>query len=251
MDFFALAPDIKPATKPAEVQFVFEEKGWTGEMALSAINNTGNTSSTDVGAAGKFRYDDDAWRQFGSVVFDYGQSDSVETKNRFFADYELDRLIRDRLFGYGRGAVEFDEFDGYEARSVLGGGLGYQLVNTEARSWIVRGGPALRIDRLEPVRDPITDAIITPATTDTEAAASLGSNFANAFSEDVKLTNYTDVTASADTTTLFNSLALTSNINGFLALRASFDVTHETQPAVGAEETDTTSRVSLVYKIGE
>jgi putative salt-induced outer membrane protein len=47
--------------------------------------------------------------------------------------------------------------------------------------------------------------------------------------------------------TVIGTTALTTKLYGDLAARASFEVRHESEPPPGRENTDTTSRVTLVY----
>ena len=97
---------------------------WTGEGSLSAGYTTGNTETTDLGLALKLNREVGIWTYTGEAAADYGETDSVETKNWFFLAGEVDRQLGDKLFGFARTSYEKDEFSGFESRWFAGGGLG-------------------------------------------------------------------------------------------------------------------------------
>lgn len=247
----ALAAFAVLAPSPAAGQISFEDKGWLGEVRLSGAAKTGNTESTDVGFGAEIGHETTRWRNAFQLTLDYGSADGAETKNRTFVAHQVDRLVNHRLYVFGRGALELDEFDGYEHRGLAAAGFGYDVLIGEQRTWSLQGGPAYQIDRLEAVIDPMTLAQVAPARDQTALAASLGSRFFAQVNDAVSFTNDTDLASSADTTTIFNTSALTADLVGAIAARFSVDVAHDTEPPLGAEATDTTTRVSLVYTFGD
>ncbi len=233
----------------ASAQVTFENNGLSGEMSAAGTGKTGNTDSTDLGLGMKLRHETDRWRNILGVNYDWGSAEELETKNRAAGTYELARLLNDRIYGFGRAAYEQDAFSGYEYRSVLGGGLGVDVIRGDNRTWSLQGGPAYRLDEIEPQFD-ATGALAAPGETQTAIALNLGSRFETQVNDAVSIRNDTDVTSSVDTTTLLNSTALTSQLMGDIAARLSFDVAHDTNAPFGKENTDTTTRVALVYSFG-
>lgn len=237
------------ATAPAAAQLEFENKGLSGETSLSGSATSGNTESADVGLGLKLRHESESLRHIFASRYDYGSADGEESKNRFTSSYELNWLLNHRLYGFGRGAYENDRFDGYAYRALAGGGLGYEILQGESRTWSVQGGPAYRLDEVEAAFDDM-GGLLAPAERQTSVALNLGSRFESQLNDAVSITNETDVTASADTTTYFNSAALTAELMGSVSARFSFDVLHDTSAPIGTEKTDTTTRASLVYSFG-
>ena len=227
----------------------FEDRGWSGEASFAGSSKTGNTESTDLAVETALGYDTSQWRHLFGASFDFGEADGADTKNRFATSYEAARLLNHRLYGFGRGAYELDEFDGYDYRAILGGGLGYDVLIGPARTWSVQGGPAYRHDEIEPVFDDM-DMLIVPADTQSTLALILGSRFEAQVNDAVVFSNDTDVTSSSDTTTIFNRAALTAELVGGFSARFSFEANHDTDPPLGTEETDTTTRAALVYSFG-
>ncbi|MCG8442121.1 MAG: DUF481 domain-containing protein [Caulobacterales bacterium] len=238
-------------TPAAHAQLGFTKEAWALEASVSANATSGNAESTDLGLGFKAKRVGDLWRHAGSLTYDYGDSDGEETKNRLYADYQADRSLGERTYGYGRGSYELDEFDGYDYRVNLGTGLGYDVVVRENTTWSLQGGPGVQIDAIEDIVDPITGTVVTPGDTQTNLALGLGSRFSTSLNENVSFTNNTDLTWTEDTTIIFNTAALTAQLTGALSARLGFDVTHDTEPPAGSKSTDTTTRASLVYAFGE
>ena len=118
----------------------------------------------------------------------------------------------------------------------------------EQATWSVEGGPGLKIDETRDIILP--GPVIVPGETEESFSAIGASKFAYAFNDNVKLSNDTNVLYAETSTQLGNSLAVTAALTGALSARFSVDVRYDTDPPVGFEQTDTATRVSLVYAFG-
>ncbi|HPE46836.1 MAG TPA: DUF481 domain-containing protein [Hyphomonas sp.] len=223
--------------------------GWSGEGSLSAGVTTGNTDTSDVGLAVDLKKEAGVWTYGLQASADYGKIDGQETKNRIFAGLDADRQLNDRLFAFGRLSHERDEFTGFESRTFVGTGLGYQIYEGDKVNWAVRGGPGLKIDKVREINT--VDGTGAPVTIPSETVNSFGviaaSDYSYAFNENVSFTNTTSVLYAKESTQISNSAAITASLTSKLSARMSFDVRHDTDPPVGFEATDTATRVSLVY----
>lgn len=227
------------------------QDGWTGEGSLSAGYTTGNTETTDIGLALKLDRELGLWTYTAEAAADYGETDSVETKNRWFLAGEVDRQLGDRLFGFARTSYERDEFSGFESRLFVGGGLGYQVLDGEATTWSVQGGPGIKIDEVRETTVIVDgEPVTTEATTEESFSVVAGSEFAHQFNEAVSFTNNTDVIYASESTQLGNIAAITASLTNTLSARVSFEVRHDTNPPPGFEATDTVTRASVVYTFG-
>lgn len=225
---------------------------WTGEGSLSAGINTGNTETSDLGLAVKMVRETQIWRTSADVSADYGTKNGDQTKNRYFIAGQADRTINDRLFGFGRVSHEEDEFSGFHSRSFVGGGLGYQLFDTDGLNWTVDGGPGLKYDRVRSRLVPVPDAdpIFVPTLTDESLSLRGASRFSYTVNDNVRFGNDTSVTYADVSTQFGNRTTLTASLTRALSARFSFEVRHDTAPQEGFEETDTATRMSLVYSFG-
>ncbi|MFN4023889.1 MAG: YdiY family protein [Hyphomonas sp.] len=225
---------------------------WNGEGSLSAGINTGNTETSDLGIAVKMVRETQIWRTSAEVSADYGTKNGDRTKNRYFIAGQGDRTISDRLFGFGRLSHEEDEFSGFHSRSFVGGGLGYRVFDTDALNWTVDGGPGLKYDRVRSRLVPVPDGdpIFLPTLTDESLSFRGASRFSYTVNDNVRFGNDTSVIYADVSTQVGNRSTLTASLTKTLSARFSFEVRHDTAPQEGFEETDTATRMSLVYSFG-
>ena len=228
---------------------------WTGEGSLTAGNTTGNTETTDFGVGLKLAHDGGKWRQSGELSADYGETDGEETRNRIFGALQVDRKFDGpRWSAYGRASHEIDEFSGFDNRTFLGAGLGYQALDSESTKWRLEGGPGYKIDKVasQTLADTpvVGETTIIPSTTEESFAFRAGSQFSHAFNESVTLTNDTSALYADVSTQFQNTIALNAKLWNDLSARLSYDVRHDTDPPLGVEQTDTATRFSLVYAFG-
>lgn len=235
MKFFALALAALTLTLPS----VAQEASWTGEGSFNAGFTTGNTETTDIGLGVKLARELGIWKASLDASADFGETNSVETRNRFLLGGQLERQFNDRLFGFGRLSYEQDKFSGFETRTFIGGGLGYLAIDREATKWTLEGGPGLRIDELAGTGD-----------TEESFAVRGASNFSHKFNDAVTFSNDTTVTWADVSTQATNVAAITAKLTDKLSGRVSLDVRHDTDPPLGFEQTDTATRIGVVYAIG-
>lgn len=226
---------------------------WSGEGSISAGVTTGNTETTDVGVGIDVDRQSQLWTLGLEALVDYGETDGLETENRFFLAGQIDRQINDRMYGFARTSYERDEFSGFESRTFIGGGLGYQILKGDNATWSVEGGPGLKIDEVRETSRTLMDGTVVPveATTEESVSAIGASNFRYDFNDNVALTNNTDLLYAQESTQLGNVIALTATLTETLSARISLDVRHDTNPPSGFESTDTATRFSLVYTLGD
>jgi putative salt-induced outer membrane protein len=224
---------------------------WRGEGALALGYTTGNTETRDLGLGVGLTRATRLWRTSVEAAADYGRTDGTDTKNRIFLAGDGDRFINERLFGFGRVSHELDEFSGFDSRSFVGGGLGYEILTGERASWSVRGGPGVKIDRVRSrIETGVPEDIVIPGRTEESFSIIAASKYSYVFNDNVRLRNETSLVTADESTQIGNILGLTAALNTALSARVSVEVRHETDPPPGFTATDTATRFSLVYKIG-
>lgn len=229
--------------------FAQDEGGWSGEGSFSASTSTGNTETSQLGLGLTLDYETGRWIYGVTASADYGETDGTETQNRFLFGGKADVQLGDKLFGFGQGSYESDEFSGFESRIFVGGGLGYHIFEQDNLKWDVRGGPGFKIDEVRPI---MTNGVITtPGETEESFSVIGNSDLAFKFNENVGLTNVTTGLYAKESTQLTNTTALTATLTNALSARMSFDVRHDTNPPAGFEATDTVTKASLVYKFNQ
>lgn len=226
--------------------------GWTGEGAVSASTTTGNSETTDVGVAVNAKNDTGNWTTGFEAIFDYGEQDGLEAENRFFLAGQLDRQLNDKLYSFGRISYEQDEFSGFESRTFVGGGLGYEIIADGQTKWVVEGGPGFKIDEVREILPTPENGLTAPVPSMREESISAiaKSNLSYDFNDNVTFTNVTNVLYAQESTQIGNTIALTAALNGSLSARIAFEARHDTNPPLGFEATDTATRFSIVYTLG-
>ena len=236
------------AAAPAVAQDADEDTdGWTGEGSLSAGLTTGNTDTVDIGIGINIARTAGPWKYTAEGGYDYGELDNVEARNRWFVAGQVDREITDRLYSFGRASYEQDEFSGFDSRLFLGIGAGYHVFKGERLRWSVEGAPGFRIDEVSDTIDPGPPETIVPGDTVENFALRGSSRFAYDFNENVGFTNDTDVIWTDLSTQTINTSALNAKLTEALTARLSFEVRNDTNPPAGFVNTDTATRLAIVY----
>ena len=224
------------------------DTGTTGSIEASFANATGNTENLTLILKGKVEVDRGAIEHQFDAAARYAESapcgtdDRVQTQEAFFASYQLDADLSDRLFAFGRARYDYDAFSGFEHRVFSGAGLGYRLAESEVLNWTVSGGPGVRWTRLEEP-DPIPEGFEREQT---EFSAYASSELAWDVNEAVSFEHDARATYTETSTTLESEAALKSKLTEALSARFSYRVQHETDPPAMREATDTLMTAGIV-----
>lgn len=234
----AQVADLAAAAETARVERLQHQgflEGWTGQGQVGAFLTTGNVDDRGVALGLGFAKETLRWRHAIDMTADYQETDDVVTKERYFAGYSGDYKFSERFYAAGVLSAEKDKFAGFKSRFTESLGLGYRIINRPDLKLSVEGGPALRQ----------TDYYDTGS--DSSVAGRIAGDLAWTIREGTVFTQTASAYLASDNSTLAATSAITTKLQGDLSARASFDVRHETDPPVGRDKTDTTTRVTLVY----
>lgn len=211
-------------------------ENWSGEGELGAFRATGNSSNLGVSTGIKLKREGIDWTHKLRVLADYQRSEGVTTREQVMAAYEPNYRLSRRLFAYGLTQYERDRFQGFSARYSLSGGLGYKAIDTETMQLALKAGPAWR------------KTILTEGGGSTSRISALAAmDFDWAFAEGLKFSQSASVFVQSGNKTVTSLSALEAQVNSRLKARLSYQVEHDTNPPAGAVQTDTLSRMTLVY----
>jgi len=221
-----------------------EDIGWAGAIELNGSVSTGNNETTNVGTKVKFKNRGHDWRHDFAGSADYGEASGNTNKQRFRLSYKVGRDVGVRSYLYLNTDYYSDDFGSYKNGYFAGGGYGYTVLGDGPTLWKVEAGGGYRSQKArlkqEAPDDPITRQ-------EDFASTRLFSELEHDFSDNVTLSNDTELLYSAIDTYVINESAVTSDMFGDLALRASFRVESHSDTPVGREKTDTVSRIGIVY----
>lgn len=212
-------------------------QGFRGSLALTGVATTGNTETVDLGIGGRFTLGQGALNHTFGLAVEYGEAENVRDRNRVLGIYDLNYDLTDRVYVFGLGRGEYDEFASRNEVDVFAGvGPGYRILNSPTLAWRVQAGPGVRYTKN-----------VDNGDTNTDLAGILSSRFYYQVANDVFVTNDTDVLYSEVDTLVSNELALNTRIVGPISGRVGLRTDYSTEPAAGQKSTDNRMSIGVVY----
>ena len=218
---------------------------WEGRGQLGGFMATGNSENIGVTASLNIERVGIDWRHRLRASVDYQETNQITTREQYFASYEPRFDINPGMFAYALAQWEKDEFQGFNSRFAVSGGLGYQVLDREDLRLSVKAGPAWRRTHFVDGRS------------ENSLAALAGIDFDWQLADNIKLTQDTDLVAEgggsavaiidANTTTLSLVTGLETNLIESLTARLSYAIEYDSNPPPNAKTTDTMSRLTLIY----
>ena len=220
---------INPPPKP--------DPKWTGNLSAGLTSTHGNTKSESM--SGSFNMSKRAHNDRTQVSADYaktkqenkttGTEDTTEDWWRSKAKY--DYFFSKKFFGYVDGRYEKDAIAELDRRMIIGGGAGYQWIETEDLSFSTEFGLASLYEKFDNQTD-----------SNSEVSFQAGYNFGKTLMKNVKfihdLTYYPSTEQVSDyflTSTAEIRAHFTSTM--FTTFKVIFD--YDATPAIGSHKTDT------------
>lgn len=233
------------AEKEARIRSAGVFQNWSGKGEFGAFRATGNASDTGITTGLTIDRQGIDWRHKLTGRVDYQRSNGVTTREQYLARYEPNVNISDRFYVYALAQYERDRFQGFSGRYAVSGGMGFQALKQDDIQLSVKAGPAYRVTEFVDGRD------------DSRIAGLVGLDFDWAITDRLKLTQDTNAVAEtgssaiavidSQNTTLDLITGLNAKINSSLSARFSYAVEYNSNPPPGAVQTDTLSRVTLIY----
>lgn len=233
----AFDEDVSAAAPPrSKFAKLMNPVAWSGEAELSGAKTTGNSEDETIGFSLDAEQEIGRYSNIFEIDYDLHRTDGDTTKDRLVAAYQIDFDLSDRNFGFGRLEYEKDEFSGFDYRAFAGAGLGRRLFEREAFNWTLEAGPGVRYSVVSDTEEE-----------QTEISARAASDIEILLSDRATLGHKARTLWTQETTTATSEVAVTTEINSHFAMRFSYDVKYETEPPDGVENTDTTTKASLLF----
>lgn len=241
----AAAKAAEAAAKEAAIRSNGLFENWSGKGEFGAFRATGNSSNSGITTGLAVDRQGIAWRHRLTARVDYQRANGVTTREQFLARYEPNVNVSDNFYVYALAQYERDRFQGFSGRYAVSGGIGYQAVKTDDVQLSVKAGPAYRVTEFVDGRS------------ESRIAGLFGVDFDWRITDRLKLTQDTNAVAETGgsaiaiidsrNTTLDLITGLDATINSSLTARFSYAVEYDSNPPPGAVQTDTLSRVTLIY----
>lgn len=137
-------PDEDGATPPAPAEADSFLVGWEGSVELGLTGASGNNDRVNLRAGASATRETETEADRISLTYSYAEDESEETENRFDAKARHDWKLRDSRWRlYVGGSFEYDEFQDWDTRVSFGPGVGYEAIDDEKTSLLLRAGAVL------------------------------------------------------------------------------------------------------------
>ncbi len=218
-----------------------EEPRWQGSAGLAFVTTSGNTDTQNVGLDFALKRKPEPWGLELTVKVERAEEEGVETAERYLAGLRGTRALNERWELFAGVSGEQDTFAGLDLRTLVEAGAVYHaLLGPEHLLSFDLGATWTDEDRVPPALD--VDYL----------GAVAGVAYEWKFSESASLTerlvyypNFDD----AEDWRLDSTTALTASLNERFALQLSYAVRYRNLPVGGRDDTDTTTKASLVLKL--
>lgn len=218
---------------------------WKSEAELGYLSTSGNTETRTANAKLNIIYESESWEhQFhaegvyaSEKSSDTGKDQATAQKYRLSGqtNYKFD----DKNSVFGLVTYEDDRFSGYKYQLSFATGYSRQIIKNDTIDLSAELGPGYRINKLE-----------DDSTSDIDEAEIVGHAagfFAWKLSKTATFTQTISVDTGSQSTITRSVTALTSRINGHLAMKTSYTVKNTSKVPEGTDKTDTETALTLVF----
>ncbi|MEM1409143.1 MAG: DUF481 domain-containing protein [Pseudomonadota bacterium] len=212
--------------------------GWTGDANAGFEVETGNTEEVELDVGYDVTRMFGAWELDNLAQLNFTEASEVRIQEEYRARLDARRTYGDRWSLENFIDAERDLFSGFDYRIAVGVGPGYRILRSDQLRWRVTLGPGVRFDKRE-----------DESTVDVNPVLSATSAFR--WKPTSTLTFGNDIESTFGDGQVISVLSFgETNVFGRLKARLSYDVDINSDAPAPAETTDTTTLLSLVYKIG-
>lgn len=209
---------------------------WTSSAELGMMMTSGNTDTTSVNAKFELMRTGEIWTSRFRATALNSEDNDVSSKEKYTADYMLNRNFNERSYMTFNVDQVRDRFSGFIFQTTAFLGYGYRVINTDTVKLAFEAGPGYRHDR---ERETDED--------NKEAIGRLAMNYAWDIAPNVKFIEEFTADLGSNNNIYRSETGLQSQINGSLATKITYKITHVDEVPVDTERTDTEFGVTLVY----
>jgi putative salt-induced outer membrane protein len=212
------------------------ENGFSGEGSLGWISNNGNTNNESLNGGIKTIIRSDWWAHSFSVSAKRVRDERAITAERYVFTEKSDFTFSDTSYAFASLRYDDDRFDGFEYQASAAIGIGWYLISSDTQHFDLELGAGYRKAKLSATGEKNNEKI-------SRLAQHYDINFTDTsqFFQDL-------VIESGNTNTASEFIAgLKVSMNSNLALKLSYNVKRNSNPAPGSEKTDRTTAINLVF----
>ncbi len=219
-------------------------QGWSGKGEAGLVKASGNTENESFNVALGFTKGSGVWAHELGVGFYQASADGIDSADSIFADYTIKRDLSDRRFVFGGLNYLDDDFDGFTEQTSISAGYGYRVILDDPNLWEVALGVGYR-DTAQAIR--LDDGTEIEGEDVSGPTVVLTSKFVRQITANTQFRDDFRSDIGADNTFIENDAALVVAMNDAFSLKAGLLVRYNSDPAPGADDTDTITSLNLVY----
>lgn len=212
------------------------EDGWSGTGELGLAIAKGNTDNETLVGKLKLAREDDVWRHSVLASFLYGTSDGLENARRYELFGSTGYRFAERHYVFGSGRNERDHFSSDEYQTTVAGGYGFEAFMSEDTKLVLEIGPGYRWSKEQDVR-----------VHDNEAIARGFMDFSHQLTDSTRIYDTLLIESGGDNTFVRNDFGVQVSMTDALALKAGFEIRHNTDVSDDRRRTDRLTTVNVVY----
>lgn len=229
------AEDVKPLSMDGEFGF---------------ISTTGNTETTSFKGKLAAHQELEMWSNDftleGLYKKDQVSGVSQTTAQKYFmsgqGNYKLDNPDH-RLFGFG--SYEDDKFSSYDYQATIAAGWQQKLWEDKISKFSYSVGPGYSFSKIQDTQD--DEGNVVKGTTENGVIVRGSLDYQWKISDTATFKQLLSTEVGSDNTKSKSETSLSAQINGSLSLKVSLIMDHNSDVAVGAENLDTQTAVTVVY----
>lgn len=215
---------------------------WSGRFEFGLNGQSGNKDRLAFNGRAETKRETETERLLLYIEGHYAEDDNERSTNEIFGGANLEVDFTQRWFAYGRGKLEFDEFEDLDLRAVITAGVGYFFIQEEDHEWKGRVGVGYQHESFD------------DGTTEDEAILEIGYDYRKDISEWLgfthTLTYYPSLTDNPlDSYRLFADAALEIPLTRDKAWKVRTGVRgeYDSEPKEDIEKLDTFYFLNFVY----
>lgn len=209
---------------------------WKGKGELGYVLVGGNTESEVLNLGVEFSKEQGNWSHSSKLTAVKATSNDVDSAESYSAGWRSEYKLSDRSYVFGDFRYFDDKFDSFEEIYTAAMGYGYKVLMREGLTWDLSIGAGYRDTTVELTQEDVSGV-----------AYLLESDYKHSLTETTEFENYTRVEFTDENTFSQNITSLAVSINSALALKASHEVRHNSDPAMGFKSVDRITSVNIVY----
>lgn len=137
----AIWPAGSEAPEETEARLKRESQGWKFRLEFGINGETGNSENLNINGAAIAKRETDRDRLSLYASGRYQKDNGNDTAREVIGGIRLEVDLNDRLYLWGNGELENDQFENIDLRATVAGGLGYFVIRKPEQEFKIFAGP--------------------------------------------------------------------------------------------------------------